>query len=79
MKKIFKIFKLASKTVHVPSTDYYARNNQPQDDELLVIEPVTCFDDQDNLMDFTSEEEALNELNKFTEGEYLILPVYVKN
>lgn len=35
MKKVYTVYSQESKDVHVPSTDYYARNNESQTDSML--------------------------------------------
>lgn len=75
MIKRFKVFQIEQKNVHVPSTDFYARNNDSQTDTINILGYGSVFD---------TEEEALKDIedrfknSSYSEDEFVILPIYSK-
>jgi len=76
MKKVFKIIKIENKDIHVPSTDYYARNNQPKTDSIEIEQ--TWVNET-----FKTEEDAekylLDPENSFSKGEWRIVKSFIQN
>ena len=73
MKKVFTIFAIASKDIHVPSTDYYARNNEPQTESIETLQYVRHADTEAEC-----EKYLLEEIEPHKDYSYIILPTYVK-
>jgi hypothetical protein len=78
MKKVFTIFCLIRKDVHVPSSSYYARGNDSETDTIPLLHYVE---------EFTSEEAAETFLENngdpvngitLKEGTYIVVPTYIK-
>ncbi len=75
MKKVYSLYRLVDKNIHVPSTDYYARNNQSDTESIITL----CF-----MKSFNQEKEAEDYLSEFfnsmsqVKSEYIILPSYTK-
>lgn len=82
MKKRFKIFQIVKKDILTPSTDYYSRGNSSDTDTVTFFEEQQYYDEEDNFVKlFDSEQEAIDFMatitpNEYTEGDYVILPVY---
>ena len=76
MKKVFKIFKLVEKEVHVDSTSYYV--NGPENATIYTTEPIHLKNGNEffNKKDAESELDSLSN-NKFNKGEYIIKEVYI--
>lgn len=75
MKKVYTIFIIKDKDIHVPSTDFYARNDAPQTDTVPMLQYW-------NHKDTEAEAEAYL-LEHGAEGlgpeeSYIILPTYIK-
>ncbi len=73
MKKVFTIYKVVSKDVHVPSTDFYARNNEPQTDSVLILQYWDHYDTEAE-----AEEYLLKQVSEPGEDSFIILPTYIK-
>lgn len=72
MKKVFTIFIIESKDIHVPSTDYYARNNEPSTDTVMLMRYWNHKDTEEEAMKYL--EENISD----SKEEFVILPTYTK-
>lgn len=75
MKKVFIIYWIKDKDIHVPSQDYYARNNDSSTDTIDVLNQMQTFDTYEE-----AEQNLLNppEDSEWQKGIYVILPAYIK-
>lgn len=74
MKKVFTIYIVSSKDVHVPSTDYYARNNEAQTDTIEVLQHFYQADTEPECETYLLE----NVVEPYKNDKYIILPTFVK-
>ncbi len=79
MEVKYTIFKMVDKTVHVPSTDYYASRGDSQEDDVNMMEKFDVFNTLEEAV--SRLQDLQNHLKddfyfKYTIGEYFILPTY---
>lgn len=67
----YRIITVQEKRVCVPSDDYYAKGNDWSKDEISYIEHIPLL--------FDSVEECVEHVkNDLPKGEYMFIPVYIK-
>lgn len=70
MKKVYTIFKITDTDIHVPSRDFYARNNEPQQETLPIFKFYNEFETEQQAEQFLTDNADV------LEGNYVILPTY---
>lgn len=63
----YQLFRITTKKVCVPSTDYYARDNDWQTEKIKTLELMQQYE---------TEEEAEEDLRYYPKEQYVILPIY---
>lgn len=78
MKKVYTVYSQESKDVHVPSTDYYARNNESQTDSMLEFveqfQADTEAECEAHIAEIFQNHDHFN--NNLSKTTFIIVPTY---
>lgn len=59
MKKVFTIYLIKEKDIHVPSGDHYSRDNESETDTITILEEDRSFDSieeaEQNLLEYLQD------------------------
>ena len=72
MKKVWILYRMSTKEILVPSTDYYAKPGDSHQDDLPHLNEYETFATEQLAEEFLQ----LNFL-ELPEGQYIILPTYI--
>lgn len=72
MKEVYLVYKIESKTILVPSKDYYARSDDFSKDDIDFLSFNESFTTKEKAIDYIKEIEP----NDYSKGTYVILNGY---